>query len=91
VDKEKVISQAPAEDTLLENAQTKAVSLLPMVKDRQTILIGSDTLVIHQGRVLAKPESKTQVKEWMGSFSASDHIVQTALFLIQPETGRRLD
>lgn len=53
-----------------------------------TIIIGSDTDVIHAGKILSKPKTLEQAKEMIKSMSGEKHQVASAISLIKLEPGK---
>ncbi len=45
----------------------------------QHIVIGADTIVVHEGKVYPKPESKEQAKTFLQEFSGKTHVVITGV------------
>jgi len=86
--KHKVVPGAVEEGPdVLENAVKKAENAAGRFKD--AIIIGADTLVVHDGDILGKPNSEDTAKEMLARFSGSEVEVYTGLCVIDTGTGKK--
>lgn len=69
-------------------ADAKAEAALTAAQDAQLVL-GADTIVVHDGRVLGKPASEEDAVVMLKSLAGRTHDVLTGLTLIEPASGRR--
>ena len=84
-----IIPSDVSEDLELENddfqeyAQKLAAKKAWAVADHEpdSIVIGADTIVVHEGKVYPKPESKEQAKAFLKAFSGNTHTVITGVGL----------
>ncbi len=53
------------------------------------IIIGADTLVMHEGVVMGKPEGEKEAKDMLEKFSGSGIEVYTGMCVMDVESGRR--
>lgn len=67
-----------AEDVPIFLAEKKANAFLSELKSNE-IIITSDTIVIHQGKILEKPQSKEQAHEMLRTLANSTHTVVTGV------------
>jgi septum formation protein len=57
---------------------------------RRGIVVGADTIVVIQGRILEKPRSRGDAKRMLRLLSGSTHRVYTGLALVDAASGRRI-
>jgi len=55
----------------------------------KSIVIGADTLVIHEENIIGKPEDENEAKEMLKNFSGSDLEVYTGLCVIDSSSGKK--
>ncbi len=67
-----------AEDVPVFLSEKKANEFLHELKSGE-IIITSDTIVIHQGKILEKPQSKEEAHEMLRRLADSEHIVVTGV------------
>jgi septum formation protein len=67
-----------AEDVPVFLSEKKANEFLHELKSGE-IIITSDTIVIHQGKILEKPRSKEEAHEMLRRLADSEHIVVTGV------------
>lgn len=71
----------------MRNAHGKATKArLP--RDAQGLVIGADTFLYVQGRMLGKPSSMRQARQFLRRLSGRSHWVYTGLCLYEARTGR---
>ena len=71
----------------IENlAYNKAKAVVPLVKEPSTI-IGADTIVVLNGKILGKPNGYEGAFEMLKNLSGKTHQVVTAIAVINSETG----
>ncbi len=54
------------------------------------LIVGADTTVVLDGRVMAKPESADEAKAMLKSLSGRTHVVHTGVALVDRPSGRKL-
>ncbi len=81
VEKDRHISE-----TVQINAARKAKAVA--AGERQSIVIGADTLVVHGEEILGKPEGEGAAREMLERFSGSEVEVYTGLCVIDPDGGK---
>ncbi len=69
-------------------AVLKASSVAPKFKD--SIVIGADTIVVLDGKVLGKPESEEHAASMLQNLSGRTHTVITALCVIDTKSNTRV-
>lgn len=55
---------------------------------REGLIIGSDTVVVHRGSILGKPDSAEQAEEMLAALSGDTHEVLTGVALLKKEGER---
>jgi septum formation protein len=80
----------PQDPTVL--AESLAYAKARQVADRldRNIVIGADTIVSLQGRVIGKPADETEAREILRKLSGSTHEVITGVCLVNARRGERL-
>ena len=56
--------------------------------DKDSIILGADTVVVHKNHVLGKPKNKTEAYNMLKELSNDTHYVVTGVCLIDNSTGR---
>ena len=51
----------------------------------QRLVIGADTIVVHEGQLLHKPKDETEAKRHLQALSQNTHSVMTAVAIIGPD------
>ena len=67
-------------------AENKAKAVMPLIKEPAKI-IGADTVVVLDDKILGKPSGKTGAVEMLKKLSGRTHSVVTAIVVINSETG----
>ncbi|MGV6807586.1 MAG: Maf family protein [bacterium] len=60
-------------------AREKAQAGLVLQSDAKSVVIGSDTIVVHSGRIMGKPTNRADVLTMLGELSGRTHRVLTAV------------
>jgi len=71
--------------TLLAERKVRAVEGERGVPD---LLLGADTVVVQEGRILGKPRSAAEAREMLSSLSGREHWVISGVFALHRGTGR---
>ncbi len=77
---EQNISGELPEDHVKRLSRLKAESVARKYPD--SLVVGADTIVVSEGRILGKPKSKAEAKSMLKLLSAKTHIVFTGLSMI---------
>ncbi|MEX0844955.1 MAG: Maf family protein [Balneolaceae bacterium] len=56
-----------------------------------SLIIGSDTIVVHQNKIIGKPENEDQAFELLGKLSNSDHFVYTGVALVKTDKNNSIE
>jgi septum formation protein len=83
---ESVVQEKDPIELVRTLAKMKAEAVAKNAKD--AVVIGSDSLVVFQGRVIGKAPSKEEAIKTLESYSGKEHEVITGLCLINTKTGR---
>ncbi len=75
-------SSGPPERAALAAAQAKAREV---ARSRRGIIIGADTIVVAQGRILGKPTSPAEARDMLESLSGREHEVLTGLCVVRTD------
>lgn len=70
-------------------ARLKALSVKPRVKSG--LILGADTIVVHGGDILEKPEDKADARRMLRRLSGRWHQVYTGLALVDAASGRKAE
>lgn len=76
-------------ETVVINAREKAESVAAGPKG--PVVIGADTLVVHDGVIIGKPCDEKAARELLDKFTGTDVEVYTGLCVIDTETGKRAE
>jgi septum formation protein len=79
VSEENVTGESP-EDHVRRLSRLKAESVARQYPD--SLVVGADTIVVLEGRILGKPKSKAEARSMLESLSGKTHIVYTGLAMI---------
>ena len=60
--------------------------VLAVAKHEQGLIIGADTLVLVDGEILGKPDSREHARRMLKRLSGREHIVLTGLYLLKTAT-----
>jgi septum formation protein len=74
---------SPPHEVVMELAERKAASV---AKDNPgSFVIGSDTVVVHQGEILGKPTDSNHAKEMLRALSGETHSVYTGVAIVKDD------
>ena len=93
----KCVDSGYEEDLTLPKKPKDLVKFLSLGKARavsekykNAIIISADTIVVHKGKVLGKPKTKKQAKEFLQMLSGTTHSVITAFTILDTESGKEV-
>lgn len=83
------------DEQIIAIARRKAVAAVQAfkpLKSQNYLFVSADTLVIHDGEALGKPENPKQAADFLGRLSGTDHLVKTGVVVIEavPESPNSL-
>lgn len=79
----------PPIELVVENSLRKAHAVARAIDDNDAIVLGADTVIIHEGDVLGKPRDAEQAAEFMRRLSGCEHEVLGGLALVGPSGDER--
>jgi len=85
---EKTISAKSPRDAAKKTAIAKAWGVA--AKQKNSVVIGADTIVVLGRKILGKPTSKKDAVDMLKSLSGKKHMVMTGLAVINTDTGKML-
>jgi septum formation protein len=74
---------------VLRLSRLKALSVVP--KARSGIVLGADTIVVHNGAILEKPQDRADARRMLRRLSGHWHRVYTGLALVDAATGEKVE
>lgn len=85
---EEVITSTNPKDVVKELSKMKAEDVAKEIQS-PAIILGADTVVAHNGRILGKPKDKEDAIQMISSFAGQEHHVYTGVcMIIKEEDGR---
>lgn len=85
---EKIESSLP-EEVVCELSEQKARDVWERLKDEKAVVIGADTVVAFEGRILGKPKDEEEACSMLRSLSGNTHQVYTGVTLCYTAGGRK--
>ncbi|MBP3611041.1 MAG: septum formation protein Maf [Lachnospiraceae bacterium] len=82
--KEEKITSTDPEKVVKELSMMKAEDVAADVSG-PAVILGADTVVAHNGRILGKPKDKEDAVRMISSFAGDDHMVYTGVCIIRKE------
>lgn len=67
-------------------AKNKAMAVLPLVQE-PSLIIGADTVVVLEGKILGKPEGREGAVNMLKSLSGKTHLVVTSIAVVNSVTS----
>ncbi len=77
-------SSAPPAQRVVALARAKAVEV---AKRHRGVIIGADTIVVLDGKIMGKPSSRTAARKMLEALSGRTHLVLTGLCVMSTFTG----
>ena len=84
--KEEVYSATEPDEIVEELAVLKAKDIAEKNEQKNLIVIGSDTVVAHEGKILGKPQSETDAFEMIKGYQGDKHQVYTGVAILSYDT-----
>lgn len=81
-DVEEIITKEVPEEIVMELSRQKAEDVYQKQGNKDVIVLGADTVVAHEGKILGKPKTKEEAKAMLRSLSGQKHSVYTGVTLI---------
>jgi septum formation protein len=76
-------------ELVVENSLRKAHAVARLIGDDSAIVLGADTVIVHDGDVIGKPRDPEQAAEFMRRLSGQAHEVLGGLALVGPQGAER--
>ena len=86
---ETMAPQTGARELALRKAQAGLTNWLDQGGNLQDVVMGADTMVVLDGRILGKPETLAEAEEMLQSLSGRTHVILTGVVLIS-RSGKRV-
>lgn len=78
-------------DLVCALAQQKAAEVAALPQAKTKAIIGSDTVVVYDGKVLGKPQDATDARRMLTMLSGNTHQVYTGVCIILPDGDKMLE
>jgi septum formation protein len=75
-------TETEPEKIAMELSRQKAQDVAKTACDKDTLVIGCDTIVVKNDKILGKPKTESQAKEMLTLLSGNDHTVISGLTLV---------
>ena len=83
-DAEEIKSGIPAEELAVKNAEAKALAVYNVSKEKDTFVLGADTIVLIDGEILGKPRDKADAMRMLTKLNGRTHTVITGWCIVHP-------
>lgn len=85
---EKITKEIPQEVVMeLSEQKAREVAAFSEVKDEDALVLGADTVVVYQERILGKPKDEEDAFLMLKTLSGKTHEVYTGVTLLHAKTG----
>lgn len=81
-DVEEVVTKQVPSDIVMELSRQKAEDVFKKTKGNHKIVLGADTVVAYDGKILGKPKNEEDAKDMLRMLSGKKHSVYTGVTLI---------
>ncbi|MEN8097817.1 MAG: Maf family protein [Chloroflexota bacterium] len=88
---EQSFNHCDPEDMVIKLARLKAEMQTDQLNNTDAVVIGADTIVVHQSSVLGKPRSNAEAVDMLERLAGEFHHVHTGLAVHFPDTGITLE
>ena len=85
---ESVFDAFSPEERPLKLAQKKVEQILLLKDYKNHYILGADTLIVHNGKALGKPDNAGTAKQYLKALSDSTHHVISAICLYNPHSAK---
>lgn len=90
VEEEEVSLLLPPQQYVATLATQKATDVAQRQQQEGTLVIGADTIVVHDGAILNKPTSVAEAEHMLARLSGATHIVYTGIAFVESGSLRTL-
>lgn len=80
----------PPQEYVCVLATSKAKDIAKKQREEHCLVIGADTIVVHNGNILNKPASPSEAEEMLARLSGATHTVYTGIALVESGSLRTL-
>ncbi len=87
-DVEEKITKTEPWEVVMELASLKACDVFNQYGDEDTLVIGSDTVVVYKDEILGKPEDKDDARNMLSMLADRTHQVYTGVALVMIKNGK---
>lgn len=85
---EKISSTDPVE-VVKELSRQKAYDVAEKFSQTEKLVIGADTIVVYDGKILGKPKDQEDAARILGMLQGQTHSVYTGVTLVREEAGQK--
>ncbi len=79
---EEVITKEQPEQAVMELSRQKAEEIAAGIQDEQVLVLGADTVVAYDGKILGKPKDETDARAMLSMLNGRTHSVFTGVTVI---------
>lgn len=84
---EEVITERQPEQVVKELSRQKAEEIAAGIQGEHVIILGADTVVVYDGKILGKPKDETDARRMLSMLSGNTHSVYTGVTVIVLKDG----
>ena len=84
---EEVITERQPEQVVKELSRQKAEEIAAGIQGEHVIILGADTVVAYDGKILGKPKDETDARRMLSMLSGNTHSVYTGVTVIVLKDG----
>lgn len=84
---EEVITKRQPEQVVMELSRQKAEEIAAGIQGEHVIILGADTVVVYDGKILGKPKDETDARRMLSMLSGNTHSVYTGVTVIVIRDG----
>lgn len=84
---EEIITKTAPDEVVMELSSQKCLDVATQIKE-ETVVLGADTVVVRDGKILGKPVSEEDAVEMLKSLAGRDHQVYTGVTLAWTSAGK---
>lgn len=85
---EEVITKEQPEQAVMELSRQKAEEIAAGIQDEQVLVLGADTVVVYDGKILGKPKDETDARAMLSMLNGRTHSVFTGVTVIVIRNGK---
>ncbi len=85
---EEVITKEQPEQAVMELSRQKAEEIAAGIQDEQVLVLGADTVVAYDGKILGKPKDETDARAMLSMLNGMTHSVFTGVTVIVIRNGK---